>query len=289
VTERPYFVKDGKRYLRRSGAWIDAQTQLTVPATLMTTLDKLARADPVLWKRCCEQDWSDAPPRRRRFGLDSEFNLVHRVDPPRRPSPTGGTRPGPARLVHRFSEKRELVLSCEIQSTWRRTETAWRVGESTVIELPRGYALRVSLGISEVQWSQWQRKYYGDWNSFDERERQVDKIVPEFAPGKAELGVVHYQIDGQYCEWRVPLLTPDGELNDAVAWRFRGRSWRFKYGDYRYERPVAVGDKSRTIQRAFQAQLEGVLNPPARPTRAPIVEYDLPLPSAGLPSLGKRR
>jgi hypothetical protein len=291
MAERPALEFEGKLYVRRSGTWVEAKTQMSVPKKLASVLDSRARADAALSDHCRRQDVDDAPAGRRSFTLNYDGEMTeHAVPlPDRTRSVTPKrARPGPDLLSVGFDREGQASVSCDIEPCWRRTEAAWRVGESTKVLLEGGYTLRFRVDVFEIQWSVWQRGYSGDWSSFRDRLADFDALIPQFSGVERQRSEATLRLHGRQCEWLLPLFTR-GKLNPGLPWRRRLGSWRLRYADRVYEDRIVVSAPSCTLQRVFNVILLLVLKQEPNEPMDPVREWDLPLPSAGLPTLGKRR
>jgi len=115
----------------------------------------------------------------------------------------------------------------------------------------------------------------------------LDSVAPEFPPMENVHEGIRRVLEGASCCFVIPLYSEDG-LNQALPWRAIEGRWGFSTTEYGvYDRPVRQPD--RWVSRPFEVSLKAVLQPPREPERGPEREFDTPLPSAGLPSLGKRR
>jgi hypothetical protein len=291
MAERPTLQFEGKLYVRRSGTWVEAKTHMSVPKKLASALDSRARVDAALWDHCRTQDVEDAPAGRRSFSLNHDGEMTERAVPlPDRSRPVTAKRatPGPDLLSVRFDREGRAVLSCDLEPCWRRTEAAWRVRESTKVPLDGGCTVRFGVEVFEIQWLHWQRRWSGNWSSLGERLDEFDARIPQFAGPERQCREASLRLNGRQCEWLLPLFTR-GQLNRTLSWRHYQGSWQLRYAEQVYEERTVLEDLSCTLQRVFNVVLFLVLRQEPNAPIDPVREWDLPFPSAGLPTLGKRR
>ena len=279
-----------------------------MPISLGRQLDAQAQLDSELWELCQQQDFDDNPRSRGvriRPGsplsdaLLDEFGGPEARQVSRRPS-LGHQSSGSRRARRHttfvndsWASDGVLTLTSDIEQGWRETKTTWCFRESTRVELPAEYSLRVTVEILEDRWGQWRRQcapHALDTRQNPEGIESIDSLYPSFSPSEKQHGEVRIQLDGPTCIVTVSVLDKNRELNNQLPWQRVDAHWQFRWCDGgHYERPVRPQPEQVCTSRPFQFQLTAVLHDPPRPARDVEYEYDTPFASAGLPSLGKRR
>jgi hypothetical protein len=68
-TVHPSIEFEGRRYVRRAGAWYDSLSHMKAPAHVSQRIDTNAKGDPAFWEQCRGQDFSDDPKNRGRIRI----------------------------------------------------------------------------------------------------------------------------------------------------------------------------------------------------------------------------
>ena len=192
-----------------------------------------------------------------------------------------------------FKKDGELVLTGDIEGGWRPTEQAWYFHASAPVELSVDHVLNCVATIVEDTSGDWHRRSV--LNNQGSREvgdecASIASTVPNFAKVDKSVGPIRYSLEGATCTFSFRLLNSTTELNSDLPWSFLKDHWRFGLVEYGlYELPVRLYGHSASESRPFAIELRCTLQRPPRPQRQAEYEYDTPFPSAGLPSLGKRR
>lgn len=293
-SSRPAFQYGGKSYLRHGGRWIDAATRLRVSENLANKLDFQAQRDLALWGQCKRQDSLDEAPEGRRV-LTAGPDQIRwgRSGASRRRSLS---RKGPHRSNRRndldfeFSSG-DLRVKCDLATQWRRTDRDWCVRTSGVVELPGGHSLRVTLALTEDTFGPWQRRYLACHTEPDAAADVADEPVhPEFEPTEGNHGWIRFSLAEAKCCVSIALLDASLELNPDLPWRVKDGPRRFRWAEHGlYARPARLMAGSAWVARPFQLEITAALSTPPHAQPAAQYEHDTPMPSAGLPSLGKRR
>ncbi len=284
-----------------------------MPRVLSHELDAKAKEDADLWERCEVQDFEDDPRNRGCFRLtrkeaielgleldvsgDNDLNGPSNVSPtPARGYQSSSVRPRKRDQEHldwRFRKDDELSLTADIDGGWRPTERAWYFHASAPVVLPRDYVLSSVVTIVEGVSGHWSRRSIAvDKASREAPEdcESVESVVPHFAPFESGSDPLHYVIEGSTCTFFVQLFSGDRELNTRLPWSLVESHWQFTVVEYGvFEVPVRLKGRSMSESRPFTIELRCTLQTPPRRQLQPEYEHDTPFPSAGLPSLGKRR
>ena len=308
LPERLTLEHGGQRYQRQSGAWLDRG--LIVARELSLQLDAKAKADPDFWEKCTDQDFDDDPKNRGKWRehLSKEesaelfpsatWDSQHSV--PASPQPVPGYQSSSPRRRKRdsdhlkcdFKGDREVMLRCDIDGGWRPTQRAWYFNASAPIQLRWDHVLRATATIREDTSGQWNRRNsdVGTWREPSDETANLDGTPPQFSHLDNIRGPIGYVLEGASCTFVLQLFDNARELNKDLPWNYDGKRWNFRFVDYGvYEIPIRSHGLSVSQSRAFKMDLHCVLRPPPRAKLQPEYEYDTPMPSAGLPSLGKRR
>lgn len=295
VSDRLTLELQGRRYQRQRQAWIDVDNHMVASVGVSIELDRLARQDPVFWGECLTQDAKENP---RNKGKIVRI-VVTPGDPNRAVMPAQSSSAKKRhRIVSRhgidchFSNRRNLVVKCDIEAGWRETLTSWRFGASDFVELADSWSLRSSVTIVEDTSVHWWRRNDAEPESVRSARVATDlnSMCPCFRAHNIENKFSRRTLDGSFCTFTVALLDDEMELNPALPWSEQGRIWQFVLAESgMYESPIRLSDSEACTSRPFRIELRGTLRPPRSPEAKAIYEYDTPMPSAGLPSLGKRR
>jgi hypothetical protein len=293
MTDRPVIEHGGRRYLRHGRTWVDTSTNLTVVAGVSHQLDSKARTDPAFWNRCRQRDFADDPRNR------GKTLWIPAHDRPQAPISRAAIV-GHGSLKHRrrrredfikWSLKRgEVTLTCDVGGGWRPTERSWCFRESAKILLPSDTALRVTIGIVEDTWGQSRRSFPSDSTDVrDAADEGFESTPPHFDRTETTVdGMVFVALDA-VCSFEIPLLDEDGQVRgELLPWARGSDHWscRWTVPEF-WERPSR--HQGVCMSRPFRAEVEGVLRGPQRLPIGAQYERDTPFPSAGLPSLGKRK
>ena len=300
MPDRPSLDHGDSRYERQRGTW--SSKGLTVPRALSHELDAKAKQDPDLWERCEAQDFDDDPRNRGRVRLSGVSLLTPaelaeaqmEIPVPGYQSPAGHRRKRDLEhLDGSFKKDRELVLTGDIDGGWRPTEQAWYFHASAPIQLPADYVLSCVATVVEDTSGHWHRRTVLNTQASREIGNECASIasaVPNFAKQEKTLGSIRYSLEDATCAFSIRLFNSISELNSDLPWRFLKDHWQFGFVEYGlYELPVRIYGHSSSESRPFTIELRCTLQRPPRPQRQAEYEYDTPFPSAGLPSLGKRR
>jgi hypothetical protein len=299
-TERPSIEFDGRRYVRRGGAWYDALSHMKAPAHISQKIDTNAKENPTFWEQCRDQDFSDDPKNRGRIRFSAaemiDLGLVDDLQPSAgqpRPSEnrTRRARVGENVNMSFRNKARELVVRCDIEPGWHETASGWVFQESDRVELPSGHRLRVSAKFVEHTFGQWQRRTTYDGAPRRTEAASLDELPPSFTRAESEItGNIRLAVDGSAATFVIKWLDATDELNAALPWRQVGRDWVFKdYLSGLYEQAVRLNDERSAVARPFYIEIEAVLHEPQGAAPAPEYAERTPFASGGLPSLGKRR
>ncbi len=290
---RPTLELHGQTYSRQNGAWVGSTTHLAASVAVSIELDRLAKRDSEFWDRCREQDHRDDP-RRKGVRIRSIFKQPDTVE--LTPVPSSQTPKRRRQVTHhgldyRFTYQRKLVLTCDIEAGWRETATGWRFAASNKVELPAGWVLHCSVTIAEDTYN-WERRVTSDPDAVKAALITTDLVspCPDFVKWEGADGVSTCCLDENECVFLVPLLDEDVDLNSELRWTRSGGVWAVCFADFVvYDRPRRVPDSGHCTSRPFRLKLDGTLHPPRPEAAKPTYVRDTPMPSAGLPSLGKRR
>lgn len=294
ASARPVLTHEGQTYERRGGGWV--VQHLRAPAAVSHRLDVLARQDLELWSRCLAQDAHDSaggrllpavPELRDLLLRGAGLEPVGHVSPGRQSGKVSQRRKGEALSWQVRGD--DLVFSCDLQTGWRQTKTAWRFGESIDLPLNADADLRCVVGIYENTWVRaFQRRYTtasGEWLGGDEH--SLEMVGPHFGVHDLGRGIRLTGWPGG-CDLLVPVFR-GRELNPDLSWQCTGSRLQTSVVDYLHETPVLVSASS-AVSRPFRFGFRATVVITKRTGLAQTVrEFDTPLPSAGLPSLGKRR
>ncbi len=299
IPDRPNFDHGGNRYERQRGTWLS--NGLTVSKALSHELDAKAKQDPDLWERCEAQDFEDDPRHRGMVRLPgvSIVDLELDSDEVQRPAPGYQSTSGHRRkrdLEHldwEFKKDGVLLLTGDIAGGWRPTEQAWYFHASAPVQLPVDYVLSCVATIVEDTSGRWHRRSVvtnQDSRDVGDECASIAQAVPSFATLDKVVGPIRYSLRDSACIFSVTLLNSTSGLNSDLPWSFQKDHWQFGFVEYGlYEVPVRLHGHLASESRPFSIELRCTLHRPPRPERQAEYEYDTPFPSAGLPSLGKRR
>lgn len=274
----PTIEHDGHTYERSQGGWTDLGTNMRAQAVLSQELDRLARLNPALWTSCKAHDASQGVGR-----------------------PKGGrlSEPGYGLSADFIGEARHIRLTADIASGWRATVASWRYSARQVIDLQRGgWVLGCTVEVVEDTRTFPKYENGSGWHQTEEG-FEIDTewlndtssaAIPSFPTVEDREREIAFCVRESTAIFEVPIFSDEeaGTLNPHLQWKRRNGLWRF--GDTRggtYARAQAIPENM--VSRAFSFTLTAVLHEPRREPIGPTREYDLPLPSAGLPSLGRRR
>ena len=302
-TERPSIEFEGRRYVRRNGAWVDERAHIKANVNVSQRIDTSARKDSSFWERCCNQDFDDDPKNRGRLRIKLPVgffggSLDDAAGTNPAPRPTGGSkrraRVGENVKMSFKNRGRDLVVRCDIEPGWHETTSGWVFQESDRLELPSGHPLRASAKFAEHTFGQWGRR-----TSFGAEPSEVrladtaslDETVPTFGSAEYELtNGIRLLLDGTVATFSIELLDAAGELNDALPWKQVKRDWVVKsYESGVYEVPIRMRESRSSLARPFYIEIEVVLHEPPHPEHPPEYAERTRFASGGLPSLGKRR
>jgi len=299
MLDRPTFDHCGNRYERRRGTWLSKG--LIVSRALSHELDAKAKQDPDLWERCEAQDFEDDPRNRGMVRLPgvSIVDLEWDSDELQRPATGYQSTPRHRRKRDRdhldweFKKDGLLVLTGDIAGGWRPVEQAWYFNASAPVQLPVGYVLSCVATIVEDTSGRWHRRHVvtnqGGRDVGDEC-ASISQVVPSFEALDRVVGPIRYSLEDSACKFSFRLLNSTRELNSDLPWSFLKDHCQFGLVEYGlYELPVRLHGHPASESRPFTIELRCTLHRPPRPERQAEYEYDTPFPSAGLPSLGKRR
>lgn len=294
--ERPILEFENKRFERRKGTWFDGASQIRVALTTARLLDGEAQADRAFWHRCNQQDLDDNPKKRGGILLAPEdFGLSEWPGQEARPKQGFQSQVRSRRsssVDYAWKRGRQtLELTADIEQGWRPTKRSWCFRGSTLTPLRRGHSLRLTVEIVEDTWhsarlhSRVFPSRCRELGSGDE----LDAMYPVFPLAEREAAAMRLRLEGVKLVTSLTVFDSDDDLNAKLPWECKGARWAFKYSESGFvESYIADRAHHVCIARPFAVRLSGALHGPPREPLAPTLEYDTPLPSAGLPSLGKR-
>ena len=189
-----------------------------------------------------------------------------------------------------FDDGRRLRLTLDIAKGWRRTKRSWRFGARQVVDLLGGWTLSCTVTVVDdgqygPQFEQELDPEFEFWTNEAEA-----SAIPSFPQSDDTEGEIAFRQDGTQATFEIPVFSeaPGRKLTRSLPWRYV--DGRFEFSDYRggrYEHYRTM--PGNRIRRPYCFRLKGVVREPPREAVGPTWEHDLPLPSAGLPSLGTRR
>lgn len=303
MSEPPTLEYGGRRYRRQGGSWLEGQ--LRVPQALAQRLDSIAKRDAEFWGTCEAQDAADAP-RKQDTRIRKLIVALFSGDVPRElqrlvePKPVKGqssrqtSRQRQFGLTCEFKRDGRLVIGLDLAQAWRQTEKAWCARASETVNLPFDLRLTIAVEVVESLWGQWDRRrpsHAVEARHLDRDWRSFDSAHPVFVSTDAIHQGIRRRLDEARCTFVVPFFDQRGSVNVDLPWleSDAGESVRFEYVDYGvYEKTIRLSD-NQYVSRPFKIGLACRLRQGRRPQRATEYEYDTPMASAGLPSLGKRR
>lgn len=221
----------------------------------------------------------------------------------------GGSSPSGRRSEHRGLRNRatgldwkfrnegcELRIRCDWTAGWRATRKSWLFCAWTLIDSPENQVLRVLVRLSRETWPRWAPfvKFFDSGEVAGPRvlsdNRVPDDLQPLLVPTDGGWNGVQYSLADSTCEFAVALLDSQRRFNQDLMWHHEGDRWKFGLHQHGLsERPLKLRGESLCVGRLFQLELVVALLPPLRHPAPTYFERDTPMPSAGLPSLGKRR
>ena len=267
---RPTLPLDERTYERRDGAWFDTRTHLRASGSIGARLDVLAREQTAFWESCIARDRADRPDRYNRRKNSG----------------------APTTMVEFRHGGHTLVMKQDVSDGWRRerysSNGAWIWSCSRNFTWRDGWLGRVELWL-------WSLPRSSDPGFTGPRSSRFARLID----------------DGFGCELanrrllvELRLLADDKNLDKALDWSSKGevhqtsRTCRLfdrdRLDEYRNGTleanlsGVTAPEPEGLFQEEFEVKLRVTLKPD--PHREPGVYWEhCPLPSAGLPSLGKRR
>lgn len=292
MKDRPHLAYEGATYERQTGEWTHTRTRLAVPFAVGRRLDALAKQDLSVWNAVCAQDFHDDPKNKGHF-------LICPIDESLDSTPRPGTTASPQRarrsrqthsLDWAFDRNQVLILTCDVAAGWRRTERSWCVRSSARVELPRGFTLRATVALLEDTWEHPRRYSLAYARDQGGSMADPDECHPEFEPVQLFDGPIVAVLEDRKCTCKIEIWNRARDFNGALPWRTKGRGWNFEVTVAGvYEKAIRYIADEQTISRPFRFTLSATLHPPKPDRASPTYEYDTPFPSAGLPSLGRKR
>jgi len=277
---------------------VNSVTHMRVPVSVARELDAIAKSNSNLWDDCLLQDFNDNPKSRgRAFLLRREVEALGFRTTPSHTAPVPGHQSSPPsqprqqnHLEWQFKGN-SVAMSVDLEGGWRATAQAWCFRSSADIGLQGDHRLHVTVTVLEDVRGQWYRRISTDCADAREADDslEVDAIYPQFARTSKKYGAsLRCMLENAAVTFEIALLDSSRELNLELPWVNDGRHWTFRWAEYGiYER--VIRRDSRCTSRPFKIEIGATLHEPPPSCVPTQYEYDTPFPSAGLPSLGKRR